>query len=166
MNGSVSQLNVKPRVPGEFGLPKQSVPSLRVTEAGAEGDYNNYRARELHGDPAQALLLVTEDLLTQLGSEGWPVRPGDLGENLTLAGVAEAALGPRVRLRAGEALVEITIPCDPCTELYSLPYIGPERGPAFLRATAGRRGWYARVLVPGTIPRGAAVTLIPPDPAT
>jgi MOSC domain-containing protein YiiM len=163
VTSTVSQLNIKPRVPGEFGLPKGPVDSLRVGPAGAEGDYNRYRTETLHGDPDQALLVVTEDLLRTLASEGWPVRPGDLGENLTVAGLAEAALAPRVRLRVGDAVIEITIPCDPCTELYSLPYVGAERGPAFLRATAGRRGWYARVLVPATILPGAAVTIIPPD---
>ncbi|MFI5209348.1 MAG: MOSC domain-containing protein [Gemmatimonadales bacterium] len=160
-SGVVRRVGVKPRIPGEPGLPKAPVPSLHVTAAGAEGDYNRYRAVELHGDPDQALLLVTEDLLGQLNSEGWPVRPGDLGENITLGGIAESDLGVGARLTCGEARIEITKPCDPCTELYTLPYVGPDRGPAFLKATAGRRGWYARVLTPGRIVPAATALLDP-----
>jgi MOSC domain-containing protein YiiM len=158
---SIVQLSVKSRVRGEVGLPKRAVPQLRVTVDGAEGDYNHYRASQLAGDLDQALLVVTLDLLSTLAAEGWPVRPGDLGENLTLAGVAEDTLGPGVQLRVGEVTLVITKPCDPCTELYTLPYIGDERGPAFLKATAGRRGWYAKVLVPGEITTHSVVSLTP-----
>lgn len=162
MSGSVSRLSIKPKVPGEFGLPKHEVPTLRVSASGAEGDYNRYRTVELRGEPDQALLIVTEDLLAQLGAEGWPVQPGDFGENLTVRGLAERQLGPEVRLAVGPAVVEITKPCDPCTELYTLPFVGTERGPAFLKATAGRRGWYAKVVVPGEIQRSADVIVLQP----
>jgi MOSC domain-containing protein YiiM len=158
--GTVARVSVKPRISGEVGLPKGAVPSLRVTLDGAEGDYNNYRARTLGGDRDQALLLVTEDLLESLRDEGWPVQPGDLGENLTLTGIREADLGPGVQLRVGEVSVVITKPCEPCTELYTLPYIGEARGPAFLKAAMDRRGWYARVLAPGSIAAGSPVSVI------
>ena len=157
----IAQLSVKSRVRGEVGLPKHAVPRLRVTLDGAEGDYNHYRASQLGGDRDQALLVVTLDLLSTLAAEGWPVRPGDLGENLTLSGVAEDAVGPGVQLQVGEATLAITKPCDPCTELYTLPYIGDERGPAFLKTTTGRRGRYAKVLVPGEITTRSAVSLTP-----
>lgn len=151
MRGSVTRLGVKPQVPGEFGLPKHPVERCQVTVAGLEGDYNGYRARTLQGDPAQAILLLTDEVLRQLNAEGWPVAPGDLGENLTLAGIGESSLGPGARLQAGAVTLEVTLACTPCTELYSLPYVGPERGPAFVRTLRGRRGWYARVLTPGLL---------------
>lgn len=162
MTGVVSRLGIKPKVMGEVGLPKREVPRLRVTPAGAEGDYNHYRSTELHGDPEQALLVVTEDLLAQLAEAGWPVAPGDLGENLTLRGIRESVLRAGVQLAIGPVRIVLTKPCDPCTNLYALPYIGPERGPAFLKATVGRRGWYAGVLEEGEIRAGAAVTLRAP----
>lgn len=157
--GNVVRLSVKSQVPGEVGLPKHAVPFLRVTVDGVEGDYNHYRTHRLGGDRNQALLVVTQELLTALGAEGWPVQPGDLGENLTVAGISEAHLRPGVRLQIGPVTVAITKPCDPCTALYSLPYVGDERGPAFLAATAGRRGWYAKVLTPGEITPHSVVTL-------
>jgi MOSC domain-containing protein YiiM len=157
--GIILRLSVKPQVPGEFGLPKRPVPSLRITLDGAKGDYNHYRTRKLNSDGDQALLIVTEDLLDTLRSEGWPVQPGDLGENLTISGIQESDLRPGVGLQTGDVRLSITKPCDPCTELYTLPYVGKERGPAFLEATAGRRGWYAKVLAPGELTSGCAVSL-------
>jgi MOSC domain-containing protein YiiM len=160
MTAVVSRLAIKPKVAGEPGLPKPAVPSLRLSAAGAEGDYNHYRATELHGDSDQAVLLVTEDLLARLQAEGWPVNPGDLGENLTLRGVPESALAVGVRLTIGPVSVEVTRPCDPCTNLYALPYVGQDRGPAFLKATVGRRGWYGRVVAEGEIRPGTAVIVV------
>ncbi len=160
MSGRVLQINVKPKTPGEPGLPKRPVPAARIGSAGLEGDFNDWRSANLPGDQKQAVLIITTELLGELNAEGWPVKPGDLGENLTLDGIAESALGPGVRLEAGDVVMEITEPCDPCTRLYTLPYVGGERGPGFLRATAGRRGWYARVVQPGSIRQGSPVELV------
>jgi MOSC domain-containing protein YiiM len=162
MSGTILQLSIKPRTPGETGLPKRPVAAARVTEAGVEGDFNQWRSEHRPGDRDQALLLVTRELLDQLRAEGWPVAPGDLGENLTLDGIAEAALRPGVRLRSGAVVLEVSEACDPCTRLYGLPFVGAARGPAFLRATAGRRGWYARVISPGVLEPGAAIALLTP----
>lgn len=158
--GTAVRLSIKPRVAGEVGLPKRAASSLRVTLDGAEGDYNNYRARTLSGDRDQALLVVTQDILDALRAEGYPVQPGDLGENLTLAGIREADLRPGVHLKVGEVSIVISKPCEPCTELYTLPYIGEARGPAFLKAATDRRGWYARVLAPGMIVEGCPVSVV------
>jgi MOSC domain-containing protein YiiM len=160
MAGRVLQLSIKPKTPGEHGLPKRAVLELRVTSQGADGDYNHYRATTLDGDPDQAILIVTKELLARLGAEGWPIRPGDLGENLTLDDVPEAALGPGARVELADVVLEVTKPCDPCIELHSLPYVGPTRGPEFVRTLVGRRGWYARVLSPGIVRPGCPVTVV------
>ena len=44
--------------------------------------------------------------------------------------------------------------------MYSLPYIGPARGPAFVRALVGRRGWYARVLAGGLLDLQTPVEIV------
>ena len=46
--------------------------------------------------------------------------------------------------------------------LYSLPYVGPERGPAFLRTLHGRRGWFARVVQGGAVYPGTPVEVTHP----
>lgn len=155
--GTVERVSVKPRTPGQRGLPKHAVSRLQITPAGAEGDYNHYRTTKVQGDPNLAILMLTREVIDGLRAEGWPVEPGDLGENLTLAGVPEASLKPGTRLRIGEALLEVSEPCDPCTEIYVLPYVGKEKGPGFVRTLTGRRGWFARVLSPGEIVPGAPV---------
>ena len=159
MPGRIVRLSVKPETPGEYGLPKRAVSFLTVTPLGAEGDFNNYRASKMPGDRDQALLLMTQEVLDALRAEGWPVAPGDLGENVTLGGIAEASLAPGTRFRFGPVQVEISKACDPCTEVYSLPYVGPERGPAFVKTLVGRRGWYARVNAGGRIDLDSAVSV-------
>jgi len=160
-SGSIERLSVKPRTPGQRGLPKHPVPMLRITQAGADGDYNHYRTTKVQGDPKLAILVLTREVIDALRAEGWPVEPGDLGENLTLAGVPESSLAPGSKIRIGEALLEVSEPCDPCTELYVLPYVGKEKGPEFVRTLIGRRGWFARVLSSGEISPGARVEVTP-----
>ena len=159
--GSLLQINAKPRSAGHPGLPKQSCPSLQITVAGVEGDYNYYRARKLKHDPAQAVLIVTEEVLLRLNAEGWPVKLGDLGENLTVR-VAESSLVPGSRVEVGEVVMEVSLACDPCQELYTLPFVGQEKGAAFLRTMVGLRGWYARVLAEGTVVPGMPVRVTAP----
>ena len=160
--GRLLQINVKGRTAREVGLPKRSVPSAHVTAQGLDGDFNRYRHDQLADDPDSAVLLLPVETMRALDREGWPVRPGDLGENLTTEGLPYEALGPGRALRVGAVRLEVTRACDPCTNLYALPYVGAERGPAFLRAMLGRRGWYARVTRPGPIEVGDAVEVVPP----
>jgi MOSC domain-containing protein YiiM len=161
MAARVSGLSVKPETPGEFGLPKHPAKRIEITGKGASGDFNRYRTETLHGDPDSAILLMTEDILAALRAEGWPVAPGHLGENVLLAELDAAALGPGRRVRVGSALLEVTRACEPCSELYSLPYVGKARGPEFVRTMKGRRGWYARVLEEGKVSSGDPATLLP-----
>ncbi len=160
-SGSLLQVHAKPRSAGHPGLPKQSRPSLQITVAGVEGDYNYYRARQLNHTPDQAVLIVTEQVLASLNAEGWPVSPGDLGENLTVR-VAESSLVPGSRVEVGPVVLEVSLACDPCNELYTLPFVGKEKGAAFLKRMVGRRGWYARVLTEGGVVPGMPVRVSTP----
>ena len=155
--GTVVQLNRKPEVAGEHGLPKVPIPTARITRAGMEGDFNRYRTEEKHSDPDMAILLLPLEVISALNAEGWPVRPGDLGENLTTSGLSNESFRPARTLRAGTVRLQVAKPCDPCSNLYLLPYVGPSRGPAFLRTTLGRRGWYCRVVEEGDVRVGDSV---------
>ncbi len=149
--GRVVQVNRKSQTPGEHGLPKYPVTQAKVSAAGVDGDFNLYRHEEKRDDPDMAVLLLPMEVIEALNREGWPVRPGDLGENLTTIGIANDAFHPSQRLRAGTVLLQVSKACDPCTNLYLLPYVGSEKGPQFVRTTLGRRGWYCRVLQEGTV---------------
>ena len=155
VSGRVVGLSVKPRTGDEPGLPKRPVSEFQVTRGGVAGDYNRYRTRTLKGDPDSAVLLMTEDVLAALRTEGWPLEPGHLGENILLGGLAYETFAPGTLVTVGDALLEVTRACDPCTELYGLPYVGNARGPAFVKTMLGRRGWYARVLREATVSLGA-----------
>jgi MOSC domain-containing protein YiiM len=160
MSGNVIRLSTKAKTPGEHGLPKHEVEQVAFTTDGLAGDYNHYRFTKTANDPNQAVLVLSEAVLTQLREEGWPVQPGDLGENVTLGGIPEERLRPGVQLALGQVVIELTAACDPCTELYVLPYVGKERGPDFVRTMNGRRGWYAKVLTTGIVERGSPATLL------
>jgi MOSC domain-containing protein YiiM len=149
--GRVHRLGRKSQTPGERGLPKPEIPEAQITVQGVVGDYNVYRHDEARDDPAMAILIMPLETLNELDREGWPVRPGDIGENITTEGLPYDAFAPGDRFRVGGTLLEITKPCTPCDNLYQLPYVGRERGPAFLKAMLDRRGWYARVLKEGTV---------------
>jgi sulfite oxidase len=160
VGGRIVRLSLKPKEGRSRGLPKRPVPELVVTPDGVQGDFNRWRTEEAGGDLDQAVLLMSEEILAELRAEGWPVQAGDVGENLTVAGLRPDALRPGVRVHLGEVVLEVSKACDPCTILFSLPYVGIERGPAFLRALAGRRGWFARVIQGGTIRSDAAVEVV------
>ncbi len=158
IEGRVHALNVKPKVPGERGLPKQPVPSVEVTANGVVGDFNRYRTETKGGSPDMAVLIMPLETLNEIQADGWPVEPGHIGENVTTAGIGYADLSPGTRVRIGEAIVEITEACQPCTNLGLLPYVGRERATEFIRAMLGRRGWYARVIRPGPVNTGDLLT--------
>ncbi len=159
--GTVHQLSLRPETPGQHGLPKSPVERARITLAGLDGDFNRYRHEKKHDDPDMAILLYPLETIRQLNDEGWPVRACDLGENITTTGIPYDAFRPghRVAIAAGIEL-QVSKACEPCTNLYLLPYVGPEKGPRFLKATLRRRGWYARVLQEGLARTGDGVRLL------
>jgi len=159
--GRVFQINRKPQTPGERGLPKLPIEEVHVRRAGLDGDYNVYRHDVSRDDPAMAVLLMPLETLRELNAEGWPVRPGDIGENLTTTGLGYSAFSPGDRFRVGDAELEVSKPCTPCDNLFLLPYVGAERGPEFLRVMLDRRGWYARVLREGRVRRGDPIERVP-----
>lgn len=152
--GRVYRLHLKPETPGERGLPKHPVDKVRLTHRGLEGDFNRYRHEERHDDEDMAVLLMPREMIEQLNREGWPVRPGDLGENITTEGVAYDQYVVGDRLVVGDAEVVVTKLCQPCAYLHLLPYVGERRGPEFVRTMVNRRGWYVRVLREGEVRLG------------
>ncbi len=160
MRGRVHQINRKPQTQGERGLPKAPVESALITLRGLEDDFNRYRHERKHDDPDSALLLMPLETLHELNGEGWPLKPGDIGENVTTAGIPYHGFAPGRSFRIGGAEVQVSKACDPCTNLYLLPYVGEVQGPRFLKVMMGRRGWYARVLKEGSVRKGDPIVEI------
>lgn len=155
--GTVVGLFVKRETPGERGLPKQPVPDARFTFGGVDGDFNRWRTEEKAGDRQYAVLVLPEETLEELRHEAWPVRPGDLGENVLTRGVPYGEFGDHRRWSLGEVEIEVAKPCEPCDNLALLSYVGQDRCTEFMRTMIGRRGWYARVAREGTIHPGDSV---------
>jgi len=156
----VQQINVKPDIRGEVGLPKMPINTANVTFSGIDGDYNRFRKKKKDNDPDMAIMIISTDILFELNQEGWPVQPGDLGENLTLSGMDYGSIEPGQQYKIGDVTLEISFICDPCSNLYALPYVGEDRGPEFIKTLMNRRGWYARVLTPGIMKPGDGVALL------
>lgn len=102
------------------------------------------------------------ETINELNNEGWPIKPGDIGENITTNGIPYFQMSPGKTLRIGsEVVIQISRACDPCSNLYLLPYVGDKKGPSFLKVMLGRRGWYARVIQEGTVRKGDEIREIP-----
>jgi MOSC domain-containing protein YiiM len=114
----------------QVSISKGGVPKLAVREAwagplGLEGD-GHFHPR-FHGGPSKALLLVSLEDLETLRSEGFPVFPGALGENLTVSGIDFRKLRSGQRFVVGSAAIEITTLRIPCSALDAYNPEGGER---------------------------------------
>lgn len=96
------------------------------------------------GSSRQVLVMDVETL------EEFGIVPGRARENITTRGIALEKLSLGQRLRAGEALLEVTQPCTPCHQM-------DEIRQGLQEALRGRRGLLCRVVEPGRIRRGDRV---------
>ena len=150
--GHVYQINLKPETEGQRGLPKHPVENVFVNRDGLVGDFNRWRHEETHDDPTMAVLLMPLETIEELNKEGWPLGPGDLGENFTTEGIAYGNFAPPKSFKIGGAVITVTKACDPCNNLYAIPKIAKRRD--IVKALYKRRGWYARVDQEGKVSTG------------
>lgn len=118
-----------------------------------------------HGGPDQAVYaFAREDLDEWQGQLGRPIRAGAFGENLTTAGIDVNAARVGERWRVGETVVlEVTFPRIPCGTFRGWM---DERGWVKRFAQVGRPGTYLKVLTPGYVRAGDAITVLSvPDAA-
>ena len=94
------------------------------------------------------VLLMDLETLEELG-----IPPGSVKENITTRGIGLGGLAEGQRLRAGEVLLEITVPCTPCGHM-------DEIREGLKEALRGRRGVLCRVLEPGRIRRGDPIEVV------
>jgi MOSC domain-containing protein YiiM len=156
----IHQINVKPNRANEHGIPKTSVISAILSKSGIEGDYNNYRTIKKDQNPDMAVLVYPIETIHELNDEGWPIMPGDMGENFTISGIPHSHFSPNQQYQIGESLIEISFECDPCQNLSVLPYVGKTKINEFIKTLMHRRGWYARVLKEGLIVQDCIVKQI------
>src|SRR5271165_2496146 len=117
----------------------------------------------VHGGPDKAVYAYPSEHYAywQAQLPGYPLAPGNFGENLTTAGLSEETIHIGDQLQIGTALFTVTHPRTPCYKL----------GVRFNRKDMTRRfyesrrfGFYLRVLREGTIQAGGAVSAVHSDP--
>jgi MOSC domain-containing protein YiiM len=112
---------------GTHRFSKPTADAIQLVEGlGVDGDAHfgatvKHRSR-VRRDPTQPNLrqvhLIHGELHDELRSRGFPVSPGDMGENVTTRGLDILALPAGTRLRLGSvATVEITGLRNPCSQL-------------------------------------------------
>lgn len=130
--------------------------SAVVGPSGIEGD--RQATRRHHARPWQALCLYSTHVIDALASEGHPISPGLVGENLTLSGLDWSALRAGLVVTIGDVRMRLSSPAAPCTKTSgSFADCNHVRMAHELHPGWGR--WYASVLSGGTIHPGDTVTV-------
>ncbi|WP_030575548.1 MOSC domain-containing protein [Streptomyces anulatus] len=123
MNGIVTAVSSN----GEYTFTKPNRDSITLLAGlGVEGDVHagvtvKHRSRVAQ-DPTRPNLrqvhLIHEELFTEVGSAGFKVVPGDLGENITTSGIELLGLPVGTLLRIGDdAVLEVTGLRNPCLQI-------------------------------------------------
>jgi MOSC domain-containing protein YiiM len=168
--GRVLRLNIS-----AGGVPKLPVAAALVGTLGFDGD--GHTDRTVHGGPHRAVCLYSIEAIGRLRSDGHPVEPGSLGENLTLEGIELGELSPGDRLvmapgrlagsrdpiGPGNVVLEIASPCNPCPTIRGSFRAG-RISRASVRVHPADSRVYARVLQGGWVHAGDAVRVLPPLP--
>jgi MOSC domain-containing protein YiiM len=104
----------------------------------------------IHGRPGSKRQVSLIDIETL---EKFGIAPGAVKENITTRGLDFRRLVPGQRLRIGASLLEITIPCDPCSRM-------DEIRQGLQHELQGQRGWLCRVVETGKIKRGDRIEVL------
>jgi MOSC domain-containing protein YiiM len=121
---------------------------MAVADRGLEG------CRHSRPGSRRQVLLVDSETLESFG-----LAPGQVKENITTRGVRLNELGEGQRLGIGQAVLEVTGPCAPCSRMDEIRM-------GLQQELHGRRGILCRVVEGGRIRRGDAIQVAPAAVAT
>jgi len=151
MSGRLEAINIS-----RGGVPKQSAFEALITEHGVAGDHQN--DSYYHGGVDRAVVLFSLEVIRKLQSEGHPITPGAVGENLTVSGIEWDAIVPGTRLTVGDVELQITRYATPCQKIRA-SFLGDD----FMRIFQDRHpGWSrvcARVVKGGIVRPGDAIVV-------
>lgn len=142
------------------GVPKLPTERAWVGRFGLQGDAHDELT--LHGGPHAAVCLFGIEAIERLQSEGHPVAPGSVGENLTTTGIEWSLLPIGTRARVGESLeLEVASPAMPCsTQRHNFHDGRFSRMSIEFHPSDSRM--YARVLREGEVRPNDPITILPP----
>jgi MOSC domain-containing protein YiiM len=158
--GAILQISIS-----RGGLPKRAILEAEVGPLGIAGD--DYDHPQIHGGSRQAVLLISSEAIEELTALGFPLYPGALGENITTVGVDHAQWRTSQRWRLGHVIVEFTkvrAPCDTLTVygqgIQKAMYDAQVRDGDPSSPRWALSGFYASVVLPGTIRPGDPISLL------
>jgi len=138
VDATVRAIFIKPKK-GARPVPLQSVLAI---DGGLEGDYHTGSVRR------RQVLLISGATLAE-----FDLNPGSISENMVIDGLDVMGLSEGQQLRIGDALVEVTTPCEPCTKMDRVRY-------GLQDQLQSCRGMFVRVLEPGTVRTGDSVETV------
>jgi len=129
---------------------------IDLTADGLAGD--RVSDQSVHGGPDQAVCCYPAEHYDYWRSElGLEMPVPSFGENLTISGLPECEACIGDSFRAGDAVLQISQPRQPCPKLAM--FIGRPDLPRLVNAQ-GYSGYYCRVLRPGRIAPGDILSLL------
>jgi MOSC domain-containing protein YiiM len=126
----------------EKGGRSVSLQAVQVIAGGFDGDHHTGLSRR------RQILMTSGSVLDELHIE-----PGAISENVVIDGLDVMTLQHGQQLRIGDAIVSVTIPCDPCFQLDRLRY-------GLQDALQYRRGMFVKVVSSGTVRVGDSVQVL------
>jgi len=137
-------------VVGLFVSPQSGFPMQAMEEVRAIADRGLQGCAHSRPGGRRQVLLMDAETVELLGIE-----PGQIKENILCLGLDLKVLESGQRLRVGESLLEVTLPCTPCHHM-------DEIRPGLQEELRGRRGTLCRVIQGGVIRRGDRIEVLQP----
>ncbi|MBK70442.1 MAG: sulfurase [Euryarchaeota archaeon] len=156
MNGVIHSVNVS----HEGGVPKLPVKAAIVRYEGIEGDHNRFRTERRGGDPGRAVNIFSLERIAQLRKEGHSIGVGTTGENLTIEGIDWGRLGVGMTLKVGDATIELSEPCAPCSKIGE-SFVDQNFSRIDHDKESGWSRWSAKVIEEGAVSVGDPVSVVP-----
>jgi MOSC domain-containing protein YiiM len=135
------------------GIAKRPVGQASIFVGKTNLDGDGQADLSVHGGFDKAIYAYPADHWSWWETKGIAADAASFGENLTLGGACEEAVGIGDRFRWGDAILEVSQPRGPCYKLAM--YLGRPDAPQ-LMTISGRCGWYFRVISEGQAPVGNA----------
>ena len=152
MSGSVVGLFVAPN----GGVPKSEVSNLLAREHGCIGDKQNDLKH--HGGPNRAVCLFSSEVLSELSSEGHPIFPGSVGENVLLQGIDWSTIHVGSQLHFQNVILEITSDAPPC-RTFKESFSNGDFSRISVKKHPFSARWYAKVIQSGELVTDEIVTI-------
>jgi MOSC domain-containing protein YiiM len=127
--------------PGHREAMRPVASAQAVENFGLEGDHH------AKADSKRQVLFIESETLDKLG-----LQHGDVKENITTRGITLMGLPVGARLRAGEAVFEVTQACQPCSRMEELRQ-------GLQQELGGQRGMLMRVVQSGTLRVGDPIVV-------